>query len=636
MRKITIMLGAALATWVASGANEELEARFRDASATGFGPVFTLRIEQCSTGAVEFLTLLDRFRAWGAGGVLVSMPVADEEGWRALGRVSEACAESGMELGVCDFVISRQEDASLPRARCLAWSMRDGGASAVATNGLPDVVCRERSREVATLAIPVSPVLEHYQVLDLGVSIPLTEGHWRELRFGSVEASPPVIDPFDERAVIQHVNEALEALQSRLSASYGRSLVWYQCVGVRRSELLWPSDMGALFLKRNGLDLARHLPALAGFPLGGEATAAHVRRQVAEAVCDAWRGRYAQNIRDLVQEAGLDAGMRVDEAPVAPEEVPYYFRRPVITAARSERERLANVRAAGAARACARRTIMGRVPLRPIWTAVETPLYGFPFKRELDGLFADGATRVLLEADNALWNDERLSDAFRAVGAYARRCQLLLMRGEPVADLLVWDEAGLSRYEGYSCDRASRAMLEEASVRGTAIELPSERKYAALAVSTRMLREPAAERLVRQLAEKGLTLWVADNGDVEDREFIARATQSDAPFARLFRGAAGGVPQPDMTWTSDVEGLRLRFTHRRSETEEIYFIMNDSAAAGPVTAVFRDTGRGVPERWDPQDGVVSMPEERVRRPDGRLAVSLFMAPFDACFILFAR
>jgi hypothetical protein len=179
MRKITIMLGAALATWVASGANEELEARFRDASRR-FWSGFYAWIEHCSTGSVEFLTLLDRFRAWGAGGVLVSMPVADEEGWRALGRVSEACVESGMELGVCDFVISRNEDASLPRARCLAWSMRDGGASAVATNGLPDVVCRERSREVATW--PTDRCFGSLPVLDLRVH-PATKA-LRELRIG--------------------------------------------------------------------------------------------------------------------------------------------------------------------------------------------------------------------------------------------------------------------------------------------------------------------------------------------------------------------------------------------------------------------------------------------------------------------
>jgi hypothetical protein len=634
MNRVSVV--ASLSAGLAFGAEDALELRFRDASAAGFGPSVTLRVESAQMGQDDVLRLLERVRELGAGGVLVTVPVTDEKAWVLLAKVGEACRKWGLELGVCDFPVSSEEAAGLPHARRLVWSSREVAGASFTTNRLPDSVRAGACREVAWLAVPVLEPLAPHQIVDLNTRALPAEGQWRVLRFGSVETVPPVLDAFDEAAVFRHVNEALVALQSRLGACYSTTLVWYQCAGVARGELVWPGDLEALFLKRSGLGLRHQLPVLAGLPVGGAATAAYVRRLVAAAVRDAWRERYATKLCDLVQEAGLEAGIAVGEVPVEPEEVALHFRRPVVTVARDDAQRLVNERAAGAARACARRVTVGRLPLSSVAQTAEAALLAFPFKRDMDGLFADGATRVLLDADNAVWGDEARAGQLRAACGYARRCQLLVQRGEPVADLLVWAETRLPLLDGYACDRACQALLETATVRAGALSFPSGRTYRSLVVSADRLRDSGAERLARSLAGKGLALWVADDGTAEGGAPVARVTEGEKRFARRFEEGVDVGVLPDFAWQTASEGMRVRFLHRRTPQEEIYFVVNDSAAAGPVTAVFRDTGRGVPERWDPQDGGVSVLEERVRRPDGRLAASLYLGPYDACFILFGR
>ncbi len=629
------LVGASLSA-AALGAEMTLEGRFRDPPARGAGPSVTLRLEPERMEAGGVLRLAGRVRELGAGGVLAALPVADEAAWRLLRQLGESCQQSGLELGICDFPGESAEAAGRSRARRLVWSSRTVDGAGLATNRPPEFARGGAAREVACLAVPVAESVLPHQVVDLNKAPLPAEGSWRVMRFASVEVAPQVPDAFDEPAVFRHVNQTLFALQSQLKSCYGTTLVWYQCAGAARGERVWPGDMESLFLKRSGLGLLRHLPALDGVSVGGAATAAHVRRQVEATVREAWRSRYALNVRDLVQEAGLEAGIAVGEVPVEPEEVALYFRRPLVTAARDEAQRAVNVRAAGAARACARRVIVGRLSLASVAATPDSALMAFPFKHEMDGLFADGATRILLEADNAVWDDDARYGQLRAACVYARRCQLLLQHGEPAADYLVWAEDCPPLLDGYACDRACQALLEASTVRAGAIHLPSGRAYRALVASAAALRDPDAERVVRQLADKGLALWVVGDGTPDGVALVERDAAGEKRSGRRFQEAIDGGAQPDFAWHAAAGGMRLRSLHRRSPQEEVYFVVNDSAAGGPVTAVFRDTGKGVPERWDPQGGDVSVLEEFERRPDGRLAVSLYLGPHDACFVVFDR
>lgn len=625
------LIAALLMLGLACFGQDDLEKRFLEPAKAGSRLSVTMRLDpSCGDTADSVLRRLERLRELGAGGVLVSLPVADERVWGLLGAAAEWCRKTGTELGLCDFWQSAEEAAGTPHLQTLAWSSRRVAGGALATNLLPLVYGPGGTyREIARLAVPEAVEVLPHQVRDLAVGGPSAEGEWRAFWFGHRDREPALVDLYQESAVFRHVNEGLVELQSRLKKSYGTVFVWYQFGGVDGGELVWPADIESLFLRQGGVPLKRSLPVFAGVPVGGEQAAAHVRQVLAAVLREAWRTRFAANVRDLVQESGLEAGHAVGAAPVEPDEVALYFRRPMLSVARSGEERERNARAAGGARTLARRFILGRLSLASVKEAPSSVLLPFPFKHEMDGLFGDGATRILLEPGDSGLSDGKVGAQLRLACLYAQRCQLLLQHGEPAADLLVWAERRPEVLEAYSCDEAGLKVIASAVVKGGRLCFDSERSYGALAVSDTVLSDPAAERLARQLAERGLRVfWVASRGRREG-ESMKR------PFGELAKGEDLGVA-PDLMWQSAEPGVRLRFLHRRSAEREVYFVMNGGEGGGVATCTFRDTGKGVPERWDPLEGEIGSVQEFERRPDGRAAVPLYLGPHDACFVVFER
>ena len=638
-RVCACLFAAVLCGGVMGGEEASLEARFRDPPLDASRPSLAVAFDPSGTGEEAFSRQLERARDLGAGGVLLNVPRADEALWAALGRAAEKCRRLGLELGLCDFALEEEKGGG--RAQKLIWS-----ASALtdkaspSTNAVPEAFCFSvASVELARLAAPpeTNGVVHPQSIVDLTRGAAPTGGTWRVYRFGLADVDPPSADGFEGKAFFRHVNRVLTSCQNRFPNVYGNTLLWYQFAGVDRMELVWPRDLPELFLKRSGLTLMRYLPTLAGVPVGGEPTAAYVRKQVAQSIQDAWRERMARNVNELVHEAGLEAGIGIGDVPVGPEEVPLYFRRPTLTPARDEARFAANIRAAGAARALGRRFVIGRVPLGSVGATPAVALLPFPWKHEADRLLSAGATRLLVELDGGIPGEDAAFRVLQAGWTYARRCQLLLQHGEPVADFLVWTERVLPLLEGYACDYASQPVLDGAVVKNGQIRFDSERAYAALAVSGGVLGDKSAEQAVIRLAARGVHVWLVAAGGEGEEAVLARVLERAGAGCRVLRAGEKGVPVPDFQWRSETAGLRLRFLHRRTPGREIYFVVNDSAEAGAVTCVFRDAGAGVPARWDPVSGEAGLAVEEVKREmDGRVSVPLFMAPHDSCFIVFDR
>jgi hypothetical protein len=181
--------------------------------------------------------------------------------------------------------------------------------------------------------------------------------------------------------------------------------------------------------------------------------------------------------------------------------------------------------------------------------------------------------------------------------------------------------------EGYGCDYANQAMLETAVAKEGRIRFDSERTYGALAVSAEVLKSKEAQRLARQFAACGVSVWVVGGGpDAEEA--------GASPVGRPLRAAADCGILPDFTWHSEVEAVQVRFLHRRVPGSELYFVVNTAEVGGLVLCTFRDTEKGVAERWDPVSGEVSLLTHGERAADGRMTVPLFLSPHDACFIVF--
>jgi hypothetical protein len=616
-----------------------LEERFRNPPPSDGGCSVTIRLDPSQGDTVETVSCrLERLRELGVGGILAEMPVADEAAWKLLEATGSWCLKNRVELGVCDFWLSAEEASATPCVQKLVWSSRQVDGAALATNLLPWVYGpSETYHEVARLGVPAEgPFLSH-QVVDLTKGAPSSSDAWRVFWFGHADREPRTPDPYQDTVIFRHVNQALVALQNRMEKSYGTAFLWYQCAAVNTDEGVWPCDIEAMFLKQGGLSLTRHLPVLAGVPVGGESAASHVRQLLATVLREAWRVRYAANVSDLVHESGLEAGIALGAAPIEPDEVALYFRRPTLTVARNEEQRMRNVRAAGAARTMARRFIVGRMDPCSVVKTSASVLLPFPFKHEMDGLFGDGVTRLLVELGAARLSDDKAFALMKQACLYAQRCQLLLQQGEPVADVLVWTHRVSQVLDGFSCDYIGQKMAESALVKGGRILFDSGRSYGAVAVSSDVLsREPSAERWVRQLAGKGLKIWLFEDGGAPEEAVTKGLTESGRSIVNGLKKSDDLDVVPDFLWRSEEEGLQVRFLHRRNSDRDVYFVMNGGVCGGLITCTFRDTGKGEPERWDPLTGEIGTVQETEKLADGRVKAPLYLGPHDSCFIVFGH
>ena len=614
-----------------------LERLFNDPPADATRPCLSLPLTDLSRERDGVSRQLSQARALGMGGVLLRVPLADEATWLHLVLVADTCRRLGMELGVCDFALSTEAPVTSHVQR-LVWSAErftETGAGTNVCSCSPVFKTDGSYRELIRLGVPeVGEILPH-QIVDLKTGTLTTNSLWRVYRFGCSDVEPLLTDCFNGDGVFRHVNNLLFACQNRMPRTYGTTLLWCQMNGPGRDDVIWPCDLPEMFLKQSGLNLMKHLPALAGVSVGGEKTAAYVRQQVEQAVCGAWRQRFAQNVDELVHEAGLEAGIDVDGALVSPEETALYFRRPTLSVARTSLQHVSNAHAAGGARALGRRFVVGKLNCSNVVPTSAQALLPFPYKHEIDRLLSDGATRILLEETGGLPDEGERFSQLRALCRYTHRSQMLLQRGEGVADFLVWSLTLPHALGDYSCDYANVKMLETATFREGKIRFESERTYTRLAVTADVLNDRTAERLVNQIAENGIGVWFVASGIPDEAAVFSKFTASGKGRVLGVEGAGG--PLPDLRWETETTGVQIRFVHRRSADCEVYFIANISATGGPVTCTFRDTGGGdEAERWDPVSGETGLDLDATRLADGRLRIPLFMVPHDACFVVFRR
>ena len=609
----------------------DLAARFRTPRADGTRPGVELTFRASRTNYAETVRQLERAQALGFGSVLAVVEGPEEEVWPTLEGLAETCRRLDLELGFRDYPFAW--DGGGRRARGLAWTEEIPAPQGV-TNA-PDRDARE-SGAFAVWAVPAdrTGAVQPHEMVDLTRAALPTTGVWRVFRFALREMTPPLTDGYAGNGFSRHVNRVLSACQSRLPQAYGTTLLWYQFTGPPRGQVVWPADLPERFLRNSGLNLMRFLPVLAGVPVGGEETARYVRRQLDQSVKQAWRENFARHADELVHEAGLEAGIAIDAVPVDPEEVPVRFRRPVFPVSRDAAAAGVNRRTAGAARALGRRYVIGRLPLDDLAETPAATLLPFRWKPEADRLLAEGATRLLLVPSGGLPGEDAAFRSLRDGCDTVRRCQVLLQHGEPVADFLVWTEGVAPVLEGYACDDAAPALMERATVSQGRIRFESERAYDALAVPAGVVGREAARRRIGQIAARGVAVWLVE----EPGGAAGAAAAGTMPAGcRPLRPGAPDAPRPDLLWRSEKAGMRLSFLHRRTPEREIYFVVNDTSEAGPALCTFRDTGAGVPLRWDPVSGETDLVVQGASRAaDGRVTAPLFLGPHDACFLVFER
>ncbi len=208
------------------------------------------------------------------------------------------------------------------------------------------------------------------------------------------------------------------------------------------------------------------------------------------------------------------------------------------------------------------------------------------------------------------------------------RCQFLLQRGTTAADVLCFAGEAVPntspnlndlKRAGYDYDFCGTDILHQLTVKDGHVVVPSGRTYRALLMGPTgqpYLSLRAAEKL-RELVAAGATVIGQKPTHTPS---LTGFPEAETELLRLAdevwepKGKALGFQKSDYLtaigktdMTPDVilpEGSdKLHWIHRQSETEDIWFISNQSRRAQQATLGFRVTGK-LPELWDGVDGSI--------------------------------
>jgi hypothetical protein len=228
---------------------------------------------------------------------------------------------------------------------------------------------------------------------------------------------------------------------------------------------------------------------------------------------------------------------------------------------------------------------------------------------------------------------------------------------------------------GYGFDAVSpRLLMNRASVENGRITFPEATDYKILVLPDDRTMTPEALEKIMELVESGAT--VMGNPPVKSPSLV-NYPESDEQVRTLAMTLWGGLDVPDnMTkrqygagtiyWGKDIHPetggedafyptydrtagvLReigivedftasensIRYTHRRMDNQEIYFVANRSDEAIAVDGTFRVSGM-TPELWHPQTG-----ERRLlpnfKDQQGTVSIPLKFAPHESYFVIFSR
>ncbi len=272
---------------------------------------------------------------------------------------------------------------------------------------------------------------------------------------------------------------------------------------------------------------------------------------------------------------------------------------------------------------------------------------------------------------------------------YITRCSFMLRQGVTVADVLYLTPGGAPHIfqppgsaldgagafagkRGYSFDGCSpNTLIERAQVLNGRICFPGGTSYRLLVLSGFETMLPAVLRKIeelvmagamivgspplkspslagypgcdQQLQETATRLW----GSLDTPKMLTKRKYGKGliywggPFSRSKQElyptyeataellASMGVPE-DFTATGPI-----RYTHRRTEDHDIYFVANKSAHVIEADCSFRD-GSDRPELWIPVTGEVYRLKQYNRGESGRTTIPMRFEPYESFFVVFSR
>jgi hypothetical protein len=249
----------------------------------------------------------------------------------------------------------------------------------------------------------------------------------------------------------------------------------------------------------------------------------------------------------------------------------------------------------------------------------------------------------------------------QAFFSYIDRCQAMMQRGLPFADVLYYygdqvpNFAQLKKSDpakilpGYDYDVITEeALLERTSMRDGQIFLPDGMSYRVLVLPARnSLSLPVLEK-VKALVDEGATVIGPRPSEASG---LSDYPESDQTLKRLADELYGhgiitnqtarqvlqkkGIA-PDFEWTAQGAERKpeIDFIHRAAEGAAIYFVANRSSNEVALTCTFRVHGLA-PELWDAVSGKRRFAADYTEK-DGRTTLPIHFDPCGSVFVVFRQ
>ncbi len=506
----------------------------------------------------------------------------------------------------------------------------------------------------ASKVINVTRYLSEDDVLNWAVPA----GDWIIVRYGmvptGVKNSPAMpdaqgleVDKMNRNAVEKHFNSFIGKIQNHLSPDDRKGLKYVVADSYETGPQNWTDGMADQFKKVYGYDPLPWLPVLTGRIVNSATESDRFLWDLRRLIADKVAYDYVGGLRDVSHQHGMKIWLENYGHWGFPSEFLKYGGQSDEVAGEFWNEgTLGNIECRAASSAA---HIYGKTKVSAeSFTAGGLAYARYPalLKKRGDWSFTEGINNTLLHVVihqayenrnpgiNAGYGTEfnRKNTWFfqgKAFVDYIRRCNFLLQQGKPVNDVayFIGEDApkmtGIRNPElpkGYQFDYINAEVIENRlSVKEGRLVLPDGMSYKLLVLPPLTTMRPELVKKLQQLVHDGATILGApptqspslQNYPSADKEVKKGADElwgnADGKTVKEHQYGKGFVyngmtmeeafnklnVKPDFSMDKDVPVL---YTHRTTDSAEIYFITNQSDSSLAFSATFRAAGK--PQWWD--------------------------------------
>jgi len=524
------------------------------------------------------------------------------------------------------------------------------------------------------------------------------EGEWAITRFictntGKKLHSPStnshglVIDHFNPEATEMHFQTIIDKLQSEIGSLENTALKYLYLCSYEVWGISWTSNLQKEFFKRRGYSIIPYLPVLLGHTIQNDEITKRFQYDFEKTVCDLIVDAHYKNATRISNKYGLQLCAESGGPGRVPVEAlkalgaldiprgefwygsPTSLIKEIASAAHIYGKKLVDQEA---------------FPSWMMWQEGPCDL-----KSLADNAFCNGMNKVTFHtyphnppeagipgwayyAGTHIGPDRIWWPKVKPFMDYLSRCSFLLRQGLFVGDVCYYygdqgfnyvPEKHIDPSLGYGYDfdvTNPEVILTRMKVENGKIVLPDGMSYELLVLPEREDMDLEVLKKIQQLVKAGITVVgpkpIKTNGltnfpnrDEEVRE-LANEIWGNCDGQNIIENKYGkgkviwgrdlrkilqenGIV-PDFSFVCNNNETELDYIHRKTKTEDIYFVRNKKKMWADVNCSFRIKEK-IPELWNPETGKI----ERLMvysQSDEGTTVSLNLAPEEAVFVVFRK